>query len=363
MKILLLGDFSSFHKYLKDGLVQIGHDVTIAATGDGFKKISYDYSLKSDLPGIFGKLFSYFRQLKLVLKSENYDIVQMIQPVVFFRTLCFNKFLMKIIFKRCKNVFLVGAGASSENLYSANFYKDYYKYKELYKIFKAEKSSKKGLLYCETPEGQNYFYWLHKRISGYIPIMYEYAEPYRLANYPKLCPTIPIPINLDEIKYQKNIIKEKIVIFHGLNRPNQKGTPIIKEAFERLQKDYPNEVETIIEGKMPLKNYIELMKRTNIVIDQTYSVSSGVNGLISMAMGKVTLGGGEQECLKEFGINSCPMIPIKPDADDIYNKLVELIKNKDKFEKIGEESRKYVEEIHDCKKIAQKYIEIWNQYE
>lgn len=31
MKILLVGEFSSFHKYLKDGLTKLGHEVVIAA--------------------------------------------------------------------------------------------------------------------------------------------------------------------------------------------------------------------------------------------------------------------------------------------------------------------------------------------
>ena len=38
--------------------------------------------------------------------------------------------------------------------------------------------------------------------------MYEYAEPYRLANYPKLYPTIPIPVNEDgtyDLEKQKEL--------------------------------------------------------------------------------------------------------------------------------------------------------------
>ena len=37
MKILLLGDFSAVHKNLKDGLLELGHDVVLASDGDGFK--------------------------------------------------------------------------------------------------------------------------------------------------------------------------------------------------------------------------------------------------------------------------------------------------------------------------------------
>lgn len=45
MRILLLGDYSGFFVNLKDGLVELGHDVSLATAGDGFKRIS-----NSDLP-------------------------------------------------------------------------------------------------------------------------------------------------------------------------------------------------------------------------------------------------------------------------------------------------------------------------
>lgn len=358
MKILLIGEFSSLHKYLKDGLVALGHHVTLAATGDGFKKIKCDIHIESKERGLLGKILTLLSCLKLALSCKQYDVVQLVQPCPFPRKYGINKFLLSIIFKNCKKVFLVGAGATNYNTYIANYYQNYYRYNEFFKILLGN-CKENNLLYSQTKEGMDYHNWLHNKISGYIPIMYEYAEPYRIVNYKKLCQTIPIPINIDEIEYLANIPKEKLIIFHGLNRVLSKGTPIIKEALDKIQKNYPNEVEIIIEGKMPLKNYIELMKKTNIIIDQTYSVSSGVNGLIGMAMGKVVLGGGEQECLNEFDLDSCPMIPIEPNPENIYKKLEYLILNKKLIPRIGENSRKYVEKVHNYIDIAKKFETTW----
>ena len=39
MKILLLGDYSAVNKYLKEGLVALGCDVTLASNGDSWKNI------------------------------------------------------------------------------------------------------------------------------------------------------------------------------------------------------------------------------------------------------------------------------------------------------------------------------------
>ena len=45
MKILLLGEYSRLHNSLKEGLVALGHEVSIVACGDYFKKYDVDYSI------------------------------------------------------------------------------------------------------------------------------------------------------------------------------------------------------------------------------------------------------------------------------------------------------------------------------
>jgi DNA-binding response OmpR family regulator len=41
MKILLVGEYSRLHNSLKEGLNELGHQVTIIATGDHFKNYVY----------------------------------------------------------------------------------------------------------------------------------------------------------------------------------------------------------------------------------------------------------------------------------------------------------------------------------
>ena len=45
MKILLLGEYSRLHNSLKEGLIALGHEVTIVGCGDKFKKFPVDYSI------------------------------------------------------------------------------------------------------------------------------------------------------------------------------------------------------------------------------------------------------------------------------------------------------------------------------
>jgi hypothetical protein len=67
--------------------------------------------------------------------------------------------------------------------------------------------------------------------------MYEYAVAYRNRNISNVRRTIGIPINVDEIIYNENKIKNgKLVVFHGLNRYGTKGTMHVEKAFEYLRK-------------------------------------------------------------------------------------------------------------------------------
>ena len=111
---------------------------------------------------------------------------------------------------------------------------------------------------------------------------------------------------------------------------------------------------------MPLEKYLEVMRKTNIVIDQTNSYSLGVNGIYAMAMGKVVLGGAESESLKSLGVESSPVINIKPNAKSIVDAIEKLIDQKEQIREIGLKSRKFTEEVHGHIKIAKKYLETWD---
>lgn len=199
--------------------------------------------------------------------------------------------------------------------------------------------------------------FIAKNVSGIIPIMFEYAVSYE--NCSNVLPPIPIPINIDKVNYKENKVDNKFVVFHGLNRPGFKGTHHIEAAFQVLKQKY-SDVEFIIKGKMPLNEYLELMARTNLVIDQTNSHSHGVNGLLAMAMGKVVLGGVEKESLDIFSIDSSPAINIKPNSDDIIDKVSKVIEmSPEKIKELGEASRLFIEKNHNYKTIAQKYLNTW----
>lgn len=355
MKILLIGDFSSFHVNLKSGLNQIGEECYLASDGDGFKKTGISdiyfpfdsnkfrrYTKKILFP--FTNLKSYF----------NYDVVQLVYNDIFGGSkFNYNYYIIKKIVKNNKKVFLSACGS------------DYFSYinrKNLeYNFFDDDPTVfKNGKCVFEEKYYKRNNEKVLELIDGIIPTTYTYAEAYR--NHPKLLNTIPFPMDIDKIKYIPQKIKNnKIKIFHGLNREGFKGTKYIREAMEKIKEKYPKDVDIIIDGKMPLGKYLKVLEEANIVVDQAYSYGYGMNALYSLAMGKVVLSGNEPECGKEFGRDDIPVINIKPSVEDIYNKLEKLVLNKKSVEEIGYKSRKFVEDFHDYKKVAKQYLETWEK--
>lgn len=360
MKVLLLGEFSSLHANLKQGLLEHGVDVTTASSGDGWKKIEADINWRSKYSGLIGRFHSTLKLILNLRKFKGYDVVQLIAPSICTNLFGLNRLVYYFVRKNNKKVFIVGAGSSWSNTIVADFFQSEFKYRELYD---AILDSHGGVLWSQTKSGRKYNDYVFRTIDGYIPIMYEYAEGYRRSCSDKLCETIPIPISLKEIEYTSNQVGNKLVIFHGLNREKEKGTPIIREAFALIEREYGDNVSLVLDGNMPLEEYLKVIDKANVVIDQLYSVSNSVNGLLNMAKGKVVMGGGEAECIEEFshiyGDSSTPIIPLKPSVEDVVEKIKNILEKKEIIGELGLISRKYVEKYHDSKTVAEKYLKVW----
>jgi glycosyltransferase involved in cell wall biosynthesis len=354
MKILLLGDYSSLHLTLKKSLNLLGHKTFLVSNGDGFKKIGgYDLLIpnsKNILVLYFQRILFLFFSLK---KLKNYDIVQLINPNIFGGLkFGFNQYILKYTYKNNNKLFLAACGT------------DYYVYKSRleFRYNPYDTHVKLDLNNFNPYTKKSYINnndLVVNLVNKIIPSMYSYYLPYTWSN--KLAESVPLPIGLDKINLISQVFQNgKISIFHGLNRPGFKGTYYIIEAMEKIQKKYPDKVEIIIDGKIPIDKYLKLMDKVNIIVDQCLSYDYGMNALYGMAKGKVVLSGNEIESQNHFKRSNIPVINILPSVEDIFNKLEFLILNPNKIIEIGQNSRLFVEDFHDSIKIAKEYLKIWS---
>jgi hypothetical protein len=354
VKTLLLGEFSGLHKNLKEGLLELGIDVKIAGFEDGYKKIPIDINFSSH-PNKYMDFFSKrINPIVTALNKDGYENIQLINPTVFQYRFFPSKKFLNLIRKNFPKFHMLSTGTDYYNMKYGmeslryNPYDDYLKY---------DLKKKTNPFFIQKKKDMT-DYIIHN-VDKIIPVIYEYSEPYKFTN--KLTECVPIPINSNKIEYSRNIIRGKIIIFHGLSRPGFKGTKYIKEAMDIIQERYPKEVRCIIKGGLPLSEYLSLLRKSNIVIDQCNSYSWGMNALYALAQGKIVLSGNEQEACIALNLKKSPIINIKPSVSNIVFELESLIRRKNEFEEIGFESRKFVEQNHNYINVAEKYLEIWKK--
>lgn len=352
MKILLLGEFSALHKFLKEGLLKLGgHEVTLIANGDGWKKIpGADFSFPVRDGAMLTHLMSFFSAYyDMINKLDKFDVVQYINASfcsIYMQKIFTNK--IKDIAK-CQSLLCAGVDYEDVKIYKRNVFRhspfDYDKTM----LSHYNKYSIKSLMRVYNEKA------VANQCDIIIPVSYGYSLGYTGGNMYKI---IPFPINLDGLSYTSNLVRGKVVFFHGYRGP-WKGSHFIEEAFARLQRKYPNDVETIVNKQMPYEEYIRAMRKSNVILDQCTSNGYGINACLSMAQGKITMAGNDPTQRPSIDSTFCPIVHVEPNVEQIYSQLVYLLDNRKNFEQWGYESRKYVETYHECKMIAQKYVDAW----
>lgn len=354
MKILLLGEYSGFFKNLKVGFERLGHEVLLVAGGDGWKKIDgADIQLDKRAQGVFRKPLLAFNYLKNLPYMKGFDVVLVINPSFFKKGV--GQIVLDYLKKNNGSIYLSACGDDCEYIHFGlnggfrwwpfmdwpeDYRKDYYQ-SEFEKRMHSE---------------------LMSVVEGVIPAAVDYSLAWKNSIYKELVKdTILLPIDIDSIEYQFPNESTPVRFFHGVNREVFKGTSYIREAMGQLKSEFGSEVEVACEGGLPLQEYLRVVSRSHVMLDQckAYSYSS-MNSLYSMAQGKLLMGCIESECQELLSVES-PVIRISPDANQIYSQMKKVVLNRAKLTEESIKTRNYVQAHHDSPAIAKKYIEIFDK--
>ena len=133
-------------------------------------------------------------------------------------------------------------------------------------------------------------------------------------------------------------------------------------ALERLKKEYPTLCEIVKAESVPYEEYQHLMNSSDALLDQLYSYTPAMNGLLAMSKGIILVGGGEPENYEILGETKLrPIINVQPNEEDVYCQLEQLILHPEHIERLSTESRQYIEIHHDHTKVASQYIDFWTR--
>ena len=379
MKIILIGEYNRTHRNIKKGLESLGHQATVIAITDGFKKVDVDIEIKDYYTSFLLKklrvfLFKFLNidllglSVKHQIKSKkehlyNSDIVQYINEAPFFiDTKNHLKIFKWIASLNRGKTFLLSCGLDYPSVSFAKNKKFRYSILTPYfegKIDKKDHSLGFSYLTREHLKLHNYIY---NSIKGVISNDLDYYIP--LQNHIKHLGMIPHAIDLGELVYQKPIIEKKIIIFHGINTYNyyKKGNDIFEKALNIIKKHYSDKIEIVTTKNLPYKEYIKRFDKAHILLDQVYAYDQGYNALEAMAKGKVVFTGAEKEWLEYYNLKeNTIVINAVPNAESIAKKIEWLILNPNNIIEISKNARKFVEQHHNHIKCAKAYLKKWTK--
>ena len=378
MKILLVGEYNRAHRNVKLGLEKLGHTAKVVGLTDGFKKVKVDVEIKNyfetgllkKIRVLFVKLFNLdILSLHLIhqIKSKkqelsNFDVIQFINEAPFGCDRNSQKKLFELLVDWNRSPFLLSCG--TDFICVSHSFNKKFRYSILTPYFEGKGSKKdySSPLSYLTPKHKELHYKIFKTIKGVIANDLDYHIP--LIGHPKYLGLIPHAIDISLLEYKSPIIKDKIIIFHGINTYNyfKKGNDIFEAALSIIAQKFPNKVDILITKDLPYKDYIKSFDKAHILLDQVYAYDQGYNALEAMAKGKVVFTGAEKEWLEYYNLEEDTIaINALPNAEAIAKKLEWLILNPEKIIEISIKARQFVETEHDHIKCAQNYLNKWQE--
>lgn len=373
----MIGEYSRLHNTLKEGLVKLGHDVTIVGNGDGFKDYPVDLNtdakwsksfLLNPLRQVIFRLFKYdFAQIEqgwrfyfLLPKMRGFDVVQLISETPIQTHLGFEYFLLKRVKAANRKIFILSSGTDFRFMQAVADKKYRYSLFDAYLQNPSLVFEYRHVLPHLTPAYEKHHEKMMALAQGMIATDIDYAIA--LEGTPEFLGMIPNPVNTERIAYLSPNPATPVRIFHGINRWNyhKKGNAYFEQALDIIRKKYGDKVEITTAENLPYAQYIQLFDDAHIVLDQVNAYDQGYNALEAMAKGKVVFTGAETEFMQHYHLTERVAVNALPDPQSIADELSQLIENPQEITAISGRAREFVEQEHDYVKIAEKYLKTWN---
>lgn len=362
MRVLLLGDYSNVHHTLAEGLRALGHEVTVASDGDGWKNYPRDIDWKRT-----SLLSTLWRIVKAFWGFRGYDVVQLINPIFLPLKAERHGWFYRYLRRFNKKLFL-GAFGMDHYWVKAGTDCHTFRYSDFNLGAKRRHSAEndafiKDWLHGEKGKLNRY---IAEDCDGIVAGLYEYYRSYA-PEYDDKLTYIPFPIRVDVAdemgagkQFEKGV--SRVRFFIGIQRARHayKGTDLLLEALKKVVARYPEHCEIVQVENRPFEEYRRLLLSSHVLLDQIYSYTPAMNALEAMARGLVVVSGAEPEYYALQGEAALrPIVNVLPEARDIYEQLCRIVEERAMLPQRSKDSRTFVARYHDHLKVAQMYVDYW----
>ena len=375
MKILLLGDYSNVHCTLAEGFRALGHTCVVASDGDHWKDYPRDIDLKREF-GFRHNMSFLYRLIKALPKFRGYDVVQLINPVFLElkaeRIMPFYKYL-----RRNNGKMVMGAFGMDYYWVQVNTELRPLRYSDFNigeyirtdaaaeRFYKEQLGTPKGRL-CQQVAGD---------CDGIVAGLYEYWATYdAVPSLREKMTFIPYPIkmpenaqgteNTDRAGFAGTTSGKPLRLFVGISRERSayKGTDIMLAAAKAVQQKYPDKLDIQIAEGIPFAQYQQMMDASDAILDQLYSYTPAMNGLLAMSKGIINIGGGEPENYEILGEKELrPIVNVEPNYDSCFHEIEQLVLHPERVAILKRQSIEYIRKHHDYIKVAKEYLKFYER--
>jgi glycosyltransferase involved in cell wall biosynthesis len=175
--------------------------------------------------------------------------------------------------------------------------------------------------------------------------------------------SLVLPLAIDLTKYNYLPIKEKefIHILHAPTDKGFKGTSYIVDAVNRLIKE-GHKIKLVLVENLSHDKLQEKYAECDIFIDQILAGWYGTASIEAMTAGRPVICFIRNSYFEYCNLNFKEVPIISANPDDIYEVLKNTIQlDRKTLNQIGQDSRKFVENYHDSKKVTKFLIEQYNE--
>ncbi len=364
MKILMLGDYSNLHACLAKELRSRGHEVTLVSDRGIYMQTDADVELKRP-SGFLGGVRYLYKVMAHLADWKGYDVVQLINPQFLSLKPSKLRIIYDILKKNNRSVFLTLC--SNDYFFVKDCVDtDLFRFsefrigKELTPLVKCDPLRETGWL---IPSHASYTTHLYDTIDGAMSVLPEYDMSARQHMDPKKLVFTNLPIELEALEYTEMDFDSPVKILIGMrgNMEIQKGTARLLDICRELEGEMEGHLEVKVVKNLSLEKYLEELRKSHIVIDQLYSYSPATNALQTMALGRITASGGQQEYYEYIKEASRPIFCLSPleKEEEIKDRLRSLVLDRARMKKMAEEGRLLAMKHNDVRNIAPLFEMHW----
>lgn len=356
MKVLLVGEASGVHRNLKQGLKALGVECLHMVHSDTAPRRSYDDAFSYSYGGLLGGLARNLQPFIKISALPRFDVINFCNTITSVHGI-YTKYLdLPALRKKTKIMSYYALGCDEIGLIRANNALPYAPCTGCLKSGDVLSRDCSQILYPRVEKSKRI---VNKYFDFAACSMVEYGHTEQL--FGRDFARIQLPVDTDKIPFAPARNRKIVHIVHTPTRRGFKGTAVVLRAIDLLKKWRDDFVFSIIEG-LQYDKYLSAMADADIVIDQVYSQSMGMNALEMLAAGKIVFTGSTDLGNSYFEFSKAtPAFDAPPESEGLARALSSVIDRKSEFGVLASSGRRYVEEHHSIPSVAQLFLNKWNE--